>query len=106
MKKIILFCLFLVPVMVTPMAQARIDITPQKIVIDSRQRGGEFTILNLFDVENTFRIDLLNLHQDENGVYTTLEGPLNPAFDPSKIVRFSPRQFLSLIHISEPTRRS
>lgn len=93
MKKYILFCLLLAFSLTTPLAQARIDIMPQKIVIESRQRGGEFTILNLFNTKNTFRISLVNYRQDEHGVYTTLDTPLNPVFDPKKIVRFSPRQF-------------
>ncbi len=74
-------------------AQARIDIVPQKIIIESRERGGELTILNLFDNKGTFRIELLNFQQDENGGYTELNTPLDPNFDPHKIVRFSPRQF-------------
>lgn len=74
-------------------AHATIDITPQKIVIDARERGGEFTVLNLFDKNGTFRIELLNYEQEENGSYKKLKSPLNPNFNPEEIVRFSPRQF-------------
>jgi len=79
-------------IMTSP-AQARIDIVPQKIVVESRDRSGELTILNLFKEPSTFRMDIVHYAQDENGAYKKLNAPLNPAFDPASIVRFSPRQF-------------
>lgn len=93
MKKIFFSLTLALSFIIPSLAHARIDIVPQKIVIDPRERGGEFTILNLYDVKGTFRIELLNFEQNENGIYKELEGPLNPNFDPEKIVRFSPRQF-------------
>jgi hypothetical protein len=72
---------------------ARIDIVPRKIIIESRERSAELTILNLANEVSTFRMDLLSFRQHEDGVYEELETPLNPSFDPSSIVRFSPRQF-------------
>ena len=90
MKYLIITLLFLLtpsPVMAT------IDIVPQKIVIEARDRGGELTILNLFNETGTFRINLINYEQNNNGIYKKLKTPLNPDFDPNKIVRFSPRQF-------------
>ena len=94
MKKTILALLLLTLVIgFAPIAEARIDILPRKIVIDSRERSGELTILNLFQEESTFRMSLLNYRQDENGTYETLETPLNSSFDPANVVRFSPRQF-------------
>lgn len=72
---------------------ARIDIVPQKIVVDPRERSSEFTILNLFDQKGDFRIELINYRQNEKGVYEELKGPLDPIFDPKTAVRFSPRQF-------------
>ncbi len=74
-------------------AHARIDIIPRKIIIENRERSGELTILNLTNEQSTFRMDILSFKQDEQGIYETLESPLNPAFDPESIVRFSPRQF-------------
>ena len=74
-------------------AFATIDIVPQKIVMEARDRGGDFTILNLYNQAATFRVELLNYEQNENGVYKKLNAPLNKNFDPNKIVRFSPRQF-------------
>ena len=95
MKKIILlfllFCVGLLPAF--NKAEARIDIVPRKIVIENRERSGELTILNLTGQQSTFRMDLISFSQNENGIYTELETPLNPAFDPSTVVRFSPRQF-------------
>jgi len=74
-------------------ALARIDIVPQKIIIDPRDRNSEFTILNLFNTTGKFRVDIVSYKQDENGVYKKINAPLDITFDPKKIVRFSPRQF-------------
>ncbi len=94
MKKIFFSLIILALCFIVPsISQARIDITPQKIVIEPRGRSGEFTILNLHDIKGTFRIELIHFEQDENGVYKELAEPLSPDFDPQKIVRFSPRQF-------------
>lgn len=93
MKKNISFLTLLFLIILCAPAQARIDIVPQKIIIDSRERNGEFTILNLFDVKGTFRVELVNFQQGKNGVYEELSSPLNANFDPQKIIRFSPRQF-------------
>ena len=38
-------------------------------------------------------MELVSFKQNEAGLYEELDTPLNSAFDPSKIVRFSPRQF-------------
>lgn len=74
-------------------AQARIDIVPQKIVFDSRDRNAELTVLNLLDLRGLFRIELVSFRQDENGIYQELEQPLDLNFNPKEIVRISPRQF-------------
>lgn len=98
LRSIVLFSLFFTLSAVfiktsTSPAEARIDIVPQKIIIQSRERGGEFTILNLLDAKGTFRIEMINFSQNENGIYTELNTPLDPQFDPGKVVRLSPRQF-------------
>lgn len=79
----------------TIIAQAgdRIDITPRRIIIEPRERSGEMTLLNLGAEEGTFRVAIINYRQDEKGVYTILQGPLNPVFDPEQVIRLSPRQF-------------
>ena len=94
MKKLTLFFLCLsLCIIPTSVVNARIDIVPQKIVIGSRERGGEIAILNLFNKRGTFRIEMVSFRQNENGIYEELDSPLDPQFDPSKIVRLSPRQF-------------
>lgn len=92
MFKNILFFTFALLLITTP-SQARIDIVPQKIVIENRERNGELTILNLYDVRGTFRVELMSFMQNEDGVYSELATPLSKDFDPQEIVRFSPRQF-------------
>ncbi len=84
-----LLCLMLFPIC----AQARVDIIPRKIIMDTRDRSAELTVLNLFDTEGTFRVDVLSYRQNEDGTYKTLDVPLDINFDPNKVVRFSPRQF-------------
>lgn len=74
-------------------AEARVDITPRRVILNPRDRAGEFTLLNMGDKEGTIRVAIINYSQDENGVYKILEGPLNPAFDPEALIRLSPRQF-------------
>lgn len=94
MKTLTLLFIFMATLVVPQApAQARIDILPRIVVIDGRERSGELTILNLFNEPSTFRMDLLNYRQNEDGVYTQLDTPLDPAFDPASTVRFSPRQF-------------
>ena len=89
----VFLCFFLIPIVAPAPANARIDIIPRKIVMDSRDRSAEITILNLFDAEGTFRIDIVYNKQNEDGTYTVMEEPLDVNFDASKVVRFSPRQF-------------
>lgn len=93
MKKIIFSIILAFSIILPHMAHANIDIIPQKIIMEGRDRSGEFTILNLSNTKGTFRIELINYSQNEKGIYTELKAPLSTAFDPSKIVRFTPRQF-------------
>ena len=94
MKKLILgfFAVVLCAVYALP-AEAKIDIVPRRVVIEGRSKSGEITILNLGSKPMGYRIGIINYKQDENGVYTLLNAPLNPVFDPEKYVRLSPRQF-------------
>lgn len=77
----------------TTYAEAKIDILPRMVVVDSRDKSGELTILNMSDQATAYRIELLSMRQNTEGVYTELDTPLSPFFDPSQHVRFSPRQF-------------
>ena len=92
MKKIFFVCVIF-SLLFSAQSYARVDIIPRKIVMDSRDRSAEITILNLFDKEGTFRIDVVYNRQNEDGTYTVIETPLSDDFDAGKIVRFSPRQF-------------
>ncbi len=92
-KKQVALLLILASIFVSVPVQARIDIVPQKIIIENRDRNGELTVLNLFAIKGTFRIELVSFRQDEDGVYKELSTPLSNNFNPKEIVRFSPRQF-------------
>ena len=72
---------------------SRVDILPRKILIENRARSGDLTLLNMGDKTIIVRLELLSYRQKPDGTYETLEGPLNPAFVPESVVRFSPRQF-------------
>lgn len=74
-------------------AKGRIDISPRRIVMEPRDRNSEFTLINMSDEEGTFRVKVVYYKQDENGTYSKLDAPLNPAFDAEQIIRLSPRQF-------------
>ncbi len=84
---------FLLVIFLAQPAFARIDIVPRKIVMDPRDRSAELTVLNLMGQPGTYRVDIVTYQQNLDGTYTTLETPLNPAFNPDQAVRFSPRQF-------------
>jgi P pilus assembly chaperone PapD len=92
-SKIILLPVIFVTLFTCFSAHARIDIIPRKVIMDSRDRSAEVTILNMFDVPGTFRVDVLNHRQNPDGTYTVLDAPLDVHFNPSTAVRFSPRQF-------------
>lgn len=74
-------------------AFARIDILPRIVVLDSRERSAEITILNLFDQPSLYRLSLIHYKQNPDGTYEELEQPLSPNFDPEQHVRISPKQF-------------
>lgn len=88
-----LFAVFATLIGFPHVVEARVDILPRKVVIEGRDRGGEITILNMFDKPGLYRLNIINYSQDEEGVYTLLEEPLSPHFDPEKLVRVSPKQF-------------
>jgi P pilus assembly chaperone PapD len=97
MKKLILtlktFVLILPLMVMAHQANARVDILPHMVVIEGRERSSEVTIINLSNKVNSYDLGILNYRQDENGVYTTLDTPLSPLFDPKDIVRMSPKEF-------------
>jgi len=72
---------------------SRVDILPRKVLIENRARSGDITLLNMGDKTIIVRLELLSYRQNPDGTYETLDGPLNPAFPPETVVRFSPRQF-------------
>ena len=94
MKTILSFLLLSFAIALFPLkAEARVDILPRKILMDDRVRSGDITIMNLGKKTMTIRLSIISYRQGEDGNYKLLEGPLNPAFDPETMVRFSPRQF-------------
>ena len=94
MKKTFVFVLALMVCAFSYQAfAARIDMMPRKIVLEDRQRSSDLTLMNLTDKASVVRIELLSYAQQPDGTYKTLEGTLNPAFDPEKLVRISPKQF-------------
>jgi hypothetical protein len=74
-------------------AGTRVDVLPRKIVLDDKVRSADVTIMNLGEKTGTVRMELISYSQDGTGTYKILDAPLNPLFDPQKVVRFSPRQF-------------
>lgn len=91
---IFLAVLILIPQASTAQKKAvSIDVSPLRVVIEQRERTGEFNILNTSNRMTTYRIRLSNKLLEPNGKYTDLDGPVDPAFNPDEQVRISPRQF-------------
>lgn len=76
-----------------PAFASRVDILPRKVLMDSRQRSADITLLNMSDKPSVVRIEIISYAQQPDGTYKELEAPLNPAFDPQQLVRISPKQF-------------
>lgn len=93
MFKKIVFALIASLSLISSTAQAAIDILPRLVVIDSKERSGELTVLNMSDEATAYRIDVANLSQNNDGSYTRLESSPYAEFDAEENIRFSPRQF-------------
>lgn len=74
-------------------ALRRVDLAPKLVVLEPRDRAGEFTLLNLGNEAGVIKAEIINYRQASDGTYERLDGPLNPVFDPEQIIRLSPRQF-------------
>jgi hypothetical protein len=77
----------------TSQSMARVDIVPQLVVIESRERAGEIIVVNTTQELGDYELSIIHYRQDENGTYEILEEPLSPLFDPQEIVRMSPQEF-------------
>ncbi len=92
MKKIILVLLLSLVAFANP-TFARVDIVPNMLVVESRERSGEIIVLNMSNETRDFEMMMIHYEQLVDGTYTTLNEPSNDAFDFQKAVRFSPRTF-------------
>jgi P pilus assembly chaperone PapD len=92
---VLLSLLFLFGAETMALAQehARVDLAPRRVILSPRDRSGDFTLLNLGKAAGTIKMDIIHYRQGSDGVYTELDGPLNPLFDPATVIRLSPRQF-------------
>ncbi len=73
-------------------ARADMLIMPVRLIFLDRDRMHDINLVNTDKDVSTFRIKLEHLWQNETGGYDTKEGPVNPEFDPAKMLMFSPRQ--------------
>jgi hypothetical protein len=88
------FLTFIAATIFSTYGYARIDILPRKVVMESRDRSAEITVMNLFEQPSLMRVSIIHYRQNEDGSYTKLDEPLSDVFDPETIARFSPRQFI------------
>ncbi len=87
----ILVCLGLLAATVIP-AYATLLVMPVWIIFKDRERTANITLVNTTNEESLYRVEWRFQKQNETGSYDILEGPIDPAHDPSKMVLFSPRQ--------------
>ncbi|MDD9899562.1 MAG: fimbria/pilus periplasmic chaperone [Alphaproteobacteria bacterium] len=73
-------------------AFADIMILPIRTVFKDRDRSRSITVINTSDKPALFRLSLYNMQQVETGGYKQLDAPLNPDYDLTKMLVFSPRQ--------------
>ena len=72
--------------------RADLTIMPLRVVFDERDRTMDMTLANSTNKSNTYRMEWSFNKMTESGGYEKLEAPLNPNFDFSKNVVFTPRQ--------------
>ena len=79
-----------------PVAGARADlmIMPVRVVFQARDRTANVTLVNVANHKETYRLSWMYQKQKEDGSYTQLPGPIDPAYDPAKMVVYSPRQVI------------
>jgi P pilus assembly chaperone PapD len=87
----VLVCLGLLAATIIP-AYATLLIMPVWIIFKDRERTANITLVNTTNEESLYRIEWRYQKQNETGAYDILDGPIDPAHDPSKMVLFSPRQ--------------
>lgn len=73
-------------------ASAQLLIMPIKVVFEDGERMESVAIFNNSHTAATYRISFLHQRQLEEGGYQQLEEPLNPKYDLSKMLVYSPRQ--------------
>ena len=74
--------------------QSASSLTPTRVVIPAKQKSASVTIRNTSDTELAYRMSLVEMGLDQNGVFRKLnDDELHPAQRSAKpIIRFSPRQ--------------
>ena len=73
-------------------AHADIMLLPIRTVFKDRDRTKTLTVVNTADRAATFKLSFYHQKQIPSGGYEKQEGPINPDYDLSKMIVFSPRQ--------------
>lgn len=73
-------------------ARADIMILPIRTVFKDRDRTKTLTVVNTSDKAATFKLSFYNQRQTPDGGYAKQDEPINPKYDLSKLLVFSPRQ--------------
>ncbi len=84
---LVLFC-----TTVTMPARADLMIAPLRIFFGPQDRTAEITLINTANDTNTYRVQLIHNLMNETGGYTEQQTSIDPNFDISQMVVFSPRQ--------------
>lgn len=95
MKAYSLFTLFLLQMLFINQASASLLISPNRVVLEDRQRSASVIIINNGEDTASYRIETINYRQTEKGKYKKVD-PKNESisglFLASDMIRFSPRQ--------------
>lgn len=83
---------FMAVMLVSSIAWANLMVMPPRIIFKDGDRMKTLTVANVSPEDATYRLSFYHQKQLENGTYQPVETPVNPEFDLSKMLVFSPRQ--------------
>lgn len=96
---ILIYLLLFSAIIFAPAAEARVMITPTRIVFEEGQRSAVIRLVNPDDVEATYRVTFLNSIMTEEGLFENINTPEDRQerlenYLAEDLIRYSPRQVI------------